>query len=39
MEPIVDWTRVTVALIRSFFEYLAKKKQSRRGNDGSADTN
>ena len=32
MDPIVDWTRIAVTLIRSFFEFLTKKKQSRRGN-------
>ena len=30
MEPSNNWTQITVTLIRSIFEYLAKKRQSRR---------
>lgn len=39
MEPIIDWTRVAAAFVRSFFEYLAKRKRSRRANDDSAGAN
>lgn len=39
MDPIIDWTRVAVAFVRSFFEYLAKKKRSRRDNGDSASAN
>ena len=35
MEPSNNWTQIVVTLIRSIFEYLAKKRQSRRGNGDS----
>ena len=35
MEPSANWTQIVVTLIRSIFEYLAKKRQSRRDNGDS----
>lgn len=35
MDPSNNWTQIVVTLIRSIFEYLAKKRQSRRGNGDS----
>ena len=30
MDPSANWTQIVVTLIKSIFEYLAKKRQSRR---------
>jgi hypothetical protein len=35
MEPSNNWTQIAVTLIKSIFEYLAKKRQSRRDNGDS----
>gem|GEM_PF-3307132 len=36
MVPDFDWTRVVVTFIKSFFGYLSRKSQSRRGNGDSS---
>ena len=35
MDPSANWTQIVVTLIKSIFEYLAKKRQSRRSNGDS----
>ena len=35
MEPSNNWTQIAVTLIRSIFDHLAKKRQSRRSNGDS----
>jgi len=32
MEPSYNWTQIAVTLIKSIFEYLSRKDQSRRSN-------
>jgi hypothetical protein len=35
MDPSSNWTQIVVTLIKSIFEYLSRKGQSRRGNGDS----
>ena len=35
MEPSYNWTQIAVTLIKSVFDYLSRKGQSRRGNGDS----
>lgn len=35
MDPSNNWTQIAVTFIKSFFEYLAMKRQSRRSNGDS----
>ena len=35
MEPSANWTQIAVTLIKSIFDYLSKKGQSRRDNGDS----
>ena len=35
MEPSYNWTQIAVTLIKSIFEYLSRKGQSRRSNGDS----
>jgi hypothetical protein len=35
MDPSTNWTQIAVTLIKSIFEYLSRKDQSRRDNGDS----
>ena len=35
MEPSYNWTQIAVTLIKSIFDYLSRKGQSRRDNGDS----
>ena len=35
MEPSANWTQIVVTLIKSVFDYLSRKGQSRRDNGDS----
>ena len=35
MEPSANWTQIAVTLIKSIFDYLSRKGQSRRNNGDS----